>query len=99
MRGLQEGIELVLRIARAILIERSRLESLVRPHGTGPRTVLVDIVPEVGDQVTAFLGEVLVGGEEPLLIVLAGDHPEAERGHRPIGGSGPQPPHRAHRPA
>lgn len=89
MRGLEVPVDPVLGVPDPVLVERHR--------GTG---VLVDVVPEVHDEVELLLGHVAIRGVVPAVEGLTGREREA---HRADGGAGrrrgPRPSHRADLPA
>jgi hypothetical protein len=96
VRGLQVAVGLVLRVAHAVVVERDGLAADVAAHQhlrhrerRGAPAALVHVVAGVQDEVEVLAREVGVRRVEPLLVVLAADHPEAQqlrgrtgRGHR-----------------
>ncbi len=78
VRGLQIGIGLVQRIARAIVIERVRLPARVLAHMVAPPGRLVDVIAEKDDEIGRVGDDVAVGAVVALLVLLAGGEGEAQ---------------------
>ena len=87
VRGLQIGVQLILRIARAIIIEAVDLVTgmlandgnwqTIRTQGRRPTPVFVDIVAIVPDEVEFLGGDMAVGSVIAILIILAAAGNEA----------------------
>ena len=70
MRGLKVRVTAILRVADPIVVQAHRLVADVPARRAGRRTVLVDVVAHVHDEVHVFLGEILVCRVEAVLEVL-----------------------------
>src|SRR5688572_27742029 len=83
MRCLEHRVAFVLRIATPVVVQRANLEADVRANAMLVSRkllfrVLVDVVPEVRDEVELFGRHVPVGRKVSKLVVLAGCDAEAK---------------------
>ena len=96
VHGPQVRVGLVLRVADAVVLERSDLRPDMLADLAVAARALVDVVAEVDDQVEVVLGHVLVGGIQARLEVLARGEGEPQLiGLRARGGHGAGPGDRA----
>jgi hypothetical protein len=89
VRGLQVGVGLVEGVPQPVVLQRHGLPvedvgqhpvGVLALAARGVDGVLVEIVTEMEDDIDVLLGEMTVGGEVPVVVRLAGDGGEGERG-------------------
>ena len=82
MGGLQRGIEVILRVSAAVLVERDRLGIEMLPRyrvrQIRPARPFVDVIAKMKDEIEILGRQVLVRGEVPELVMLAGSEGKSE---------------------
>ena len=85
MHRLERRVRFVQGVSIPVIVQALDLAAGVAPHAAGIARVLVDVIPQMDDEVQILVCHVSKRREEALLVVLAGRERESQSVGRRIG--------------